>query len=58
MATIIGQNVIYYQTIMNELILENIYEEVMDELTDTETLAMYSESDIKQEVMNRFWGRQ
>ena len=43
---------------MNELILENIYEEVMDELTVTETLAMYSESDIKQEVMNRFWGRQ
>ena len=43
---------------MNELILENIYEEVMDELTVTETLAMYSESDIKQEVMNRFWSRQ
>ena len=42
----------------NDLILENIYEEVMDELLDTETLPMYSEQDIQLEVKRRFLGRQ
>ena len=39
---------------LNEQVLENIYEELMDELTVTETLPMYSQADINREVMNRF----
>ena len=42
-------------TLANEIILENIYEEVMSELIDTETLAKYSEDDINSEVIRRFW---
>ena len=43
---------------MNELILENIYEELLDELTQTNTLSMYSEDELTQEVYNRFLDRQ
>ena len=39
---------------LNQQVLENIYEELMDELTVTETLPMYSQEDINREVMNRF----
>ena len=39
---------------LNEQVLENIYEELMDELTDTGNLPMYSQEDIQLEVMNRF----
>ena len=39
---------------LNEQVLENIYEELMDELTDTGNLPMYSQADIRLEVMNRF----
>ena len=39
----------------NEILLENIYEEVMTELIETETLAKYSEEDINSEVIRRFW---
>lgn len=42
----------------NDLILENIYEDLMDELNDTGTLPLYSDQDIYLEVMNRFWGMQ
>ena len=42
---------------LNEQVLENIYEELMDELTDTGNLPMYSQEDIRLEVMNRFHGR-
>ena len=38
----------------NEILLENIYEEVMSELIETETLPMYSEKDIELEVYRRF----
>ena len=38
----------------NEILLENIYEEVMSELIDTETLAKYSQDDIDFEVNRRF----
>ena len=41
---------------LNEQVLENIYEELMDELTDTGNLPMYSQEDIRLEVMNRFLG--
>jgi len=41
-------------TLQNEIILENIYEELMTELIDTETLAQYSQSDINFEVNRRF----
>ena len=39
---------------LNQQVLENIYEELMDELTDTGNLPMYSQADIQLEVMNRF----
>jgi len=42
---------------LNEQVLENIYEELMDELTDTGNLPMYSQEDIRLEVMNRFHAR-
>tara|TARA_R100001082_G_scaffold33990_1_gene17630 strand:- start:73 stop:210 length:138 start_codon:yes stop_codon:yes gene_type:complete len=41
----------------NQMILENIYEEVMEELVDVGTLPMYTAQEIKLEVMNRFYGR-
>ena len=41
-------------TLQNEVLLENIYEEVMAELIDTENLAMMTESEINHEVMCRF----
>ena len=41
-------------TLANEILLENIYEEVKTELTETETLPMYSEKDIQLEVYRRF----
>ena len=41
-------------TLANEILLENIYEEVMSELIDTETLAKYSQDDIDFEVNRRF----
>ena len=37
-------------TLANEVLLENIYEEVMSELIDTETLAKYSEDDINSTI--------
>ena len=40
--------------LQNEILLENIYEELMTELTETETLAMYSQKDIEFEVNRRF----
>ena len=39
------------------MILENIYNEVMDELVDVGTLPMYTAKEIQLEVMNRFYGR-
>ena len=39
---------------LNDLVLENIYEEVIAEAKETETLPMYSQEDIDREVMNRF----
>ena len=41
-------------TLQNEVLLENIYEELMAELIDTGNLAMMSEDDINFEVMCRF----
>ena len=42
-------------TLRNEVLLENIYEELMEELIDTGNLAMMSEKDIETEVYNRFY---
>ena len=41
-------------TIQNEMILETIYEELMEELTLTETLPMYSEREIQEICYQRF----
>ena len=41
--------------LQNEILLENIYEEVISEATDTGNLAMMSEKDIETEVYNRFY---
>ena len=41
--------------LQNEILLENIYEEVIAEATDTGNLAMMSEKDIETEVYNRFY---
>ena len=41
-------------TLANEVLLENIYEEVMSELIDTETLYLMSKDDIDFEVNRRF----
>jgi hypothetical protein len=38
----------------NEALLETIYEELMDELTLTETLPMYSEKEIESICYQRF----
>ena len=40
--------------LQNEMILETIYEELMDELTLTETLPMYSEREIQEICYQRF----
>jgi len=42
---------------LNEQVLEQIYEDVIAEATETETIHMYSQDDITREVMNRFHGR-
>jgi len=42
-------------TLANETLLENIYEEVIAEATDTGNIAMMSEEDIQTEVWNRFY---
>lgn len=42
---------------MNDLVLENIYEELMDELHQCGTLPMYTEQQIHEEVMTRFFGQ-
>ena len=39
---------------LNEQVLEQIYEDVIAEATETETIHMYSQEDINREVMNRF----
>ena len=41
-------------TLANESILENIYDEVMEELFDTGRISNYSQDDINSEVMRRF----
>ena len=41
-------------SLRNESILETIYEEVIEEATDTGNLAMMSDDDIKFEVLRRF----
>ena len=41
-------------TLHHESILETIYDELMDELTLTETLPMYSEKEIESIVYQRF----
>ena len=41
--------------LQNEILLENIYEEVMAEATDTGNIHMMSEEDIQTEVWNRFY---
>ena len=38
---------------LNEQVLEQIYEDVIAEATETETIHMYSQDDITREVMNR-----
>ena len=42
-------------TLANETLLENIYEEVMAEATETGNIAMMSQNDIETEVWNRFY---
>ena len=41
-------------SLRNEAILETIYEELMEELTLTETLPMYSEREIQEICYQRF----
>ena len=41
-------------SLRNEAILETIYEEIMEELTLTETLPMYSEKEIERICYQRF----
>ena len=41
--------------LQNEILLENIYEEVMAEATETGNIAMMSQNDIETEVWNRFY---
>ena len=47
--------VLIMSNLQNEILLENIYEEVIAEATDTGNLAMMSEKDIETEVYNRFY---
>jgi hypothetical protein len=44
----------YRSMTLNQQVLENIYEELMEELVLTGNLPMYSQEDIQLEVMNRF----
>ena len=46
--------VLIMSTLQNEVLLEDIYEELMAELIDTGNLAMMTESEINHEVMCRF----
>ena len=46
--------VLIMSILQNEVLLENIYEELMAELIDTGNLAMMSEDDINFEVNRRF----
>ena len=39
---------------LTDQVLEQIYEDVIAEATETETIHMYSQEDINREVMNRF----
>ena len=39
---------------LNDQVLEQIYEDVIAEATETETIHMYSQEDINREVMNSF----
>ena len=48
------QEFITMSCIQNETILETIYEELMEELTLTETLPMYSEKEIESICYQRF----
>ena len=48
------QEFIIMSCLQNETILETIYEELMEELTLTETLPMYSEKEIEQICYQRF----
>ena len=48
------QSFLIMSTLQNEVLLENIYEELMAELIDTGNLAMMSEDDINFEVNRRF----
>ena len=48
------QEIITMSCLQNETILETIYEELMEELTLTETLPMYSEKEIEQICYQRF----
>ena len=41
-------------SLRNEMILETIYEELMEELTLTETLPLYSEKEIERICYQRF----
>ena len=41
-------------SLANESILENIYDEVLEELFDTGRISNYSQDDINSEVMRRF----
>ena len=41
-------------SLANESILENIYDEVLEELFDTGRLSNYSQDDINSEVIRRF----
>ena len=42
---------------LNDQVLEQIYEDVIAEATETETIHMYSQDDINREVMDRFHAR-
>ena len=48
------QELITMSSLNNEALLETIYEELMDELTLTETLPMYSEKEIESICYQRF----
>ena len=41
-------------SLANESILENIYDEVLEELFDTGRISNYSQDDINSEVIRRF----
>ena len=47
-------NFLIMSTLANEMILENIYEEVIAEATDTGNIAMMTIEDVEFEVNRRF----